>query len=105
MSFEPGEINKTVVVPIADDLILEDDELFTATLISTEQNVIVDNDRSNADITILDNDREFVVYSTLSYQHLHCQVVTLHLYKECYLFLYIYLHYQVVTHTILFISI
>ena len=48
----------TVEVPILNDEILEDDELFTATLSSDRPNVIVDADRGNANVTIFDNDRE-----------------------------------------------
>ena len=49
-----------VTVPILNDFILEDDEGFTATLMSDRPNVIVDPDRGNAAVTILDNDREFI---------------------------------------------
>ena len=56
--FGPGETSKTVTVPVTDDDILEDDETFTATLMSDRPNVIVDTDSSNADVTIFDNDRK-----------------------------------------------
>ena len=57
--FGPEEMSVMVTVPILDDVILEDDEVFTATLMSDRPNVIVDPDRGNAAVTILDNDREF----------------------------------------------
>ena len=56
--FEPGDLSQTIQIPITDDIILEDDESFSVTLVSMEQNVIVPSDRSNATVTIFDNDRE-----------------------------------------------
>ena len=67
--FGPGETSKTVTVPIADDVTLEDDEIFTGTLMSDRLNVIVDPNRSNADVTIFDNDRKlfnhYVAFSVM----------------------------------------
>ena len=58
LEFSPGEDEKVVIVPITDDATLEDVEAFSATLISDKPNVIVNDSTSNADITIIDNDRE-----------------------------------------------
>ena len=58
--FEAGVTSVVVNVMITDDATLEDDEIFTATIISREPNVIVDDARSNANIAILDNDRELM---------------------------------------------
>ena len=57
--FEAGVTSVAVNVMITNDITLEDDEIFTATIISKEPNVIVDDARSNADITILEDDGEF----------------------------------------------
>ena len=56
--FEAGETSVTVDVPIQDDMILEDTEFFSATLMSQLPNVLVFENASNADIAILDNDRK-----------------------------------------------
>ena len=58
--FEAGVTSVLVNVMITDDTTLEDDEIFTAAIISREPNVIVDDARSNANIAILDNDRELM---------------------------------------------
>ena len=58
--FEAGVTSVVVNVMITDDATLEDDEIFTATIISKKHNVIVDDARSNTNITILDNDRELI---------------------------------------------
>ena len=57
--FEPGETSVTVDVPIQDDIILEDTELFSATLMSDLPNVVLYDNASNANIAIIDNDRKF----------------------------------------------
>ena len=58
MVFGPGETSQTVDIAIEDDSILEDTELFTASLVSDQSNVMVVANASNAEISILDNDRE-----------------------------------------------
>ena len=58
MVFGPGETTQTVDIAIDDDAILEDTELFTASLVSDQSNVMVVANASNAEISILDNDRE-----------------------------------------------
>ena len=57
--FRPGESSRALQVSVTDDDILEDDEVFYATLISNEHNIIVNEDRGNVSITIFDNDRKF----------------------------------------------
>lgn len=57
--FGPGESSRAVQVTVTDDDILEDDEVFYATLISNEHNIIVNDDRGNVSITISDNDHKF----------------------------------------------
>ena len=54
MTFEPGQTEFTVEVPIIDNAIVEETEIFTALLSTTNQNVMVIED--SADVTILDND-------------------------------------------------
>ena len=56
--FAPGETSAVVDIPIQDDEILEDAELFSATLTSELPNVVVFNNASNAEILIRDNDRK-----------------------------------------------
>ena len=57
--FASGQTTATVDVPITNDMVLEEDEVFTATLMSQEPNVIIQDANSNADITIFDDDRKF----------------------------------------------
>ena len=47
-------------ITITDDNILEPVERFSATLVSEALNVIVDEDRSNAVVTIFNDDSEFI---------------------------------------------
>ena len=56
--FEPGETIATVDIPIEDDDILEDTEMFTASLFSDLPNVLVFENASVAGISIFDNDRK-----------------------------------------------
>ena len=55
VTFEPGERNKNVNIPILDDTALEDMEMFVVTLTSTAPNVIIDTNSSTADVFITDN--------------------------------------------------
>ena len=57
--FASGQTTTTVDVTITDDTVLEEDEIFTATLMSQEPNVIIQDANSNADISIFDDDRKF----------------------------------------------
>ena len=56
VEFQPGNVTQTVNVPIVDDTVLEGLEAFSATLIPNQPNVVVPDEISNADITIIDND-------------------------------------------------
>ena len=56
VEFQPGIVTQTVNVPIVDDMVLEGLEAFSATLIPNQPNVVVPDESSNADITIIDND-------------------------------------------------
>jgi hypothetical protein len=65
--FEAGVTSVAVNVMITNDITLEDDEIFTATIISKEPNVIVDDTRSNADITILEDDDVSIGFNPTAY--------------------------------------
>ena len=54
VTFVPGSTMATVRVPIIDDTELEEDEMFTAFLSSSDSNVMVGDD--TATVNILDND-------------------------------------------------
>ena len=56
--FESGETSKTVEVSIENDLVLEDIEMFTATIASDMPNVLIDGSSGEAEIAIIDNDGE-----------------------------------------------
>ena len=56
--FASGQTTATLDVPITNDMVLEEDEMFSATLMSQEPNVMVQDANSNADITIFDDDRK-----------------------------------------------
>ena len=58
VEFNPGEIFKEVNVSIVDDTVLEGPEMFFANLTSFEPNIIIEESRDRADISIADNDRE-----------------------------------------------
>ena len=57
--FASGQTTATLDVPITNDMVLEEDEMFSATLVSQEPNIIVQGASSNADITIVNDDRKF----------------------------------------------
>ena len=54
VTFEAGVTQTTVSVPITDDSAIENNEMFTASLSSTETNVTIGD--GTATITILDSD-------------------------------------------------
>ena len=56
VTFGPGVTGATYSCPIVDDPIIEDPEMFTATLNTTDPNVIIVDD--TATVTIVDNDSE-----------------------------------------------
>ena len=59
MTFAPGETVQYVNVSVANDDILEGDEMFTATLTSTVSTVMIGSNNT-ATATIVDNDSKFV---------------------------------------------
>ena len=60
VTFLPGETTASVSVSIVDDSNIEDTEMFTATLTTTDSNVVIGDD-DNATVTILDNDRTSII--------------------------------------------
>ena len=56
--FQAGDDTATVEVTILDDTIIEESEIFTAALSTTESNVMLGDDI--ATITILDDDGKFM---------------------------------------------
>ena len=61
VTFLPGETTASVRVPIVGDSNIEDTEMFSATLTTTDSNVVIGDD--TATVTILDDDRECYVVS------------------------------------------
>ena len=59
MTFAPDETVQYVNVSVANDAILEGDEMFTATLTSTVSTVMIGSNNT-ATATIVDNDSKFV---------------------------------------------
>ena len=57
--FGEGDVEAFVDIPITDDSILEDVEVFFAMLVSDAPNVIVTNESDSAVVTIIDNDGKF----------------------------------------------
>ena len=64
VEFQPGNVTQTVNVPIVDDTVLEGLEAFSATLIPNQPNVVVPDESSNANITIIDDDASAISFST-----------------------------------------
>ena len=62
VGFDTGEQFREVNISIVDDAVLEAMETFSATLISLEHNVVVQDFSDRADISITDNDREYLVF-------------------------------------------
>ena len=60
VTFLPGETTASVSVPIVDDSNIEDTEMFSATLTTTDSNVVIGSD-DTATVTILDNDRTSII--------------------------------------------
>ena len=54
VTFEAGVTQTTVSVPIIDDNVVENNEMFTTSLSSTEANVMISE--GTATVTVLDND-------------------------------------------------
>ena len=72
--FGPGEVTAMVNVSIIDDTVLEEDEMFSATLTSDQPNVVVQANSSNAVVTIRDYDRKSYYRWHVNQYHLHTQV-------------------------------
>ena len=62
VTFDPGVTELSVSVPIVDDDILENVEMFTATLVAQDPSV-VEVVQGTADVSILDNDGNYSVCS------------------------------------------
>ena len=60
LTFVPGQTTASVSVPIVDDSNIEDTEMFSATLTTTDSNVVIGSD-DTATVTILDNDRTSII--------------------------------------------
>ena len=62
----PEEHFREINVSIVDDAVLEDQEMFSVTLISFEPNVVVKEFSDRANVSIMDEDREYLNFvSTL----------------------------------------
>ena len=70
VTFQPGETRITVPVPIIDDDIFEDVEIFRAHLTTTDDNVNIGD--SMATVSIADNDGEAYIILTCT-----CTVISL----------------------------
>ena len=57
LTFVPGQTTASVSVSIVEDSNIEDTEMFSATLTTTDSNVVIGDD-DTATVTILDDDRE-----------------------------------------------
>ena len=57
LTFVPGQTTASVSVSIVEDSNIEDTEMFSATLTTTDSNVVIGAD--TATVTILDDDREY----------------------------------------------
>ena len=61
VTFLPEQTTASVSVSIVDDSNIEDTEMFSATLTTTDSNVVIGDD-DTATVTILDNDREYYFF-------------------------------------------
>ena len=60
ITFGPEQLSATVQVPIVNDNIIENTEMFTAILMTAEENVeIIDN---TATVTIIDDDGKVLIF-------------------------------------------
>ena len=60
ITFGPEQLSATVRVPIVNDNIIENTEMFTAILMTAEENVeIIDN---TATVTIIDDDGKVLIF-------------------------------------------
>ena len=56
VTFDPGATTASVTVQIIDDTYIEENEIFSAFLTSSESNVVIGDDMAN--VTIVDDDGE-----------------------------------------------
>ena len=61
MEFNSGEYFREINVSIVDDEVLEELEMFSATLTSYEPNVVVEEFSDRANVRIVDEDREYIL--------------------------------------------
>ena len=66
LTFSPG-VNEscTTIIPIVDDTVLENDEVFSVTLSTTDSDVSIDP--SSATVTIVDNDGK-IIHFVINYK-------------------------------------
>ena len=64
VTFQPGESTASVSVSIVDDSNIENTEMFTARLTTTDSNVVIGSD-DTATVTILDDDRTSIIMVAL----------------------------------------
>ena len=64
VTFQPGESTASVSVSIVDDSNIENTEMFTARLTTTDSNVVIGSD-DTATVTILDDDRRSIIMVAL----------------------------------------
>ena len=60
ITFGPEQLSAAVQVPIVNDTIIENTEMFTATLSTAEINVMIIDD--TATVTIIDNDGKILIF-------------------------------------------
>ena len=78
MEFNSGEYFREINVFIVDDEVLEDLEMFSATLTSYEPNVVVEEFSDRANVSIVDEDCEYSDFvSTLYGDSYSCIIYTL----------------------------
>ena len=65
VEFEPGQSTVEVFVTILDDNILENTEMFSAILTPIGTNVLIEDGRDTAEITINDDDREWCYHISM----------------------------------------
>ena len=59
--FNAGETSKSFQLPITDDDVFEGNEHFSLTIKSTSPSVVSIGDPNQANVTILDDDREWMI--------------------------------------------
>ena len=77
VEFNPGEYFREINVSIVDDEVLEDLEMFSATLTSNEPNVVVEEFSDRTNVSIVDEDREYFDFVSPLYRNF------LQLYDKC----------------------